>query len=324
MNNWRNNPADGNGNGEPKPTTRTNQQQSSAEISPDELIQFARDHFANEFPNPTGRDCPNGATLNSLARSGRLPDDQLRAHLFGCSNCFQEYRQALAERRQPLAAIPESSWPETLRAKIETAADWFRPKLVWAGAATALLLGFAIWTVWRAHPGASTPDAAPQILQAQSPSPAPAQPNPIPLEQVARVAEPPAPQPSLSARRPKVAFAIEATVNIDLNEFIAMRNLETANQVTRKIIQLQAVQTRIKLNLPEGSLAGKYQVSLLDEFDSPLVTKTVTSCKGRQLVSVLDLRRIPTGSYQLSLKHKTEWAESYPAFVAKPKHSKKH
>lgn len=72
----------------------------------DEFVSFAREYFAGDFPNPERKDCPPPAALNAAIKSGKLPDDSLRSHLFGCSECFSLYQQLLETHRQMEPAVP--------------------------------------------------------------------------------------------------------------------------------------------------------------------------------------------------------------------------
>ena len=80
----------------------------------EEITAFARDYFSSEFPNPSRTGCPPGDDLTRLISKHQLHSEEIRRHLFGCSNCFRIYRDALAVEenemgmgivRQALAAI---------------------------------------------------------------------------------------------------------------------------------------------------------------------------------------------------------------------------
>ncbi|MFN0112907.1 MAG: hypothetical protein ACKVZH_28945 [Blastocatellia bacterium] len=307
MNDWRNNPAVKNGNGKPGNNAQTNQAATTlTDNLPNELIQFARNHFGANFSNPDRSDCPDRAKLDSLARSGHLPDDDLRTHLFGCSECFQQYRAALAESRQPSQAIPEASWLEKFNATI---AELLRPKLAWAGATTAILIGFAIWSAWNAEP-ISPPVAMPETLQAQSPTPSSVESKPTPIVETAINANASKTVPSASAN--------DAVVFSDLNQYVAMRSAANAASPAPQAITLRPERTRLKLTLPEGSLAGNYTVKLLDQSGKTIASKAAVSRDGKKLIVILNLKNVGLKNYTLSLQRQGEWAEAYPVIVAKP------
>ena len=62
--------------------------------SPDEIITFAR---AISLPTPqTLKELIAGQRHDVWSlRPGKVPDDGLRSHMFGCSECFQEHHNAL-------------------------------------------------------------------------------------------------------------------------------------------------------------------------------------------------------------------------------------
>src|SRR5262249_51877260 len=66
---------------------------------PEKLILFARKHFATGFPNERRAGCPAPGMIRS-ARADRPPGDELRDHLFRCSECFNEYSAAIQDYYQ--------------------------------------------------------------------------------------------------------------------------------------------------------------------------------------------------------------------------------
>ena len=96
MNNWPDNPAKRNGDGE------MNDQRpwanAAASLDAESLIELARKHYATANPNPDRQDCPDREHLQSLARAGHIPVAHLCEHLFGCSDCFNAFRTAMLAR----------------------------------------------------------------------------------------------------------------------------------------------------------------------------------------------------------------------------------
>jgi hypothetical protein len=82
------------------------QQEPLKTEAPDEFVSFAREYLAGDFPNPERKGCPPRAALDAAINSGKLPDDSLRTHLFGCSQCFSLYQQLLETRRAVGAPVP--------------------------------------------------------------------------------------------------------------------------------------------------------------------------------------------------------------------------
>lgn len=304
MNKWPNNSARCKGKGEMDNRKR--------EIEPDELIEFAREYFAADFPNPDRGSCPDRATLDSLARSGSLPDDELRAHLFGCSNCFSEYRTALAERPQISPVVSQKpSWQDRWRGVWTSFIPSLRPSLAWTSA-IALVIALSVWVAWR-----KGTDAPPQnVVQHSSQrdvSPSATAPSvPAPMPQNDRIIEPPVPRPHLDKKQRIVEPAVEATVSIDLNELVAMRGVSDSSRLGSKVIMLSPVRTRLKLRLPEGSLAGRYTVSLVDKDERAITFKEASSPDGRTLVATLDFKDINNNGLRLKIQRQSEPADFYP------------
>src|SRR5262249_17616695 len=76
-----------------------------------ELATLARRYYAERFPNPQRLSCPPPGEIIKVVISRQVPDEALREHLFECSECFGEYRQALAQSRP---APNEAAWRNRL------------------------------------------------------------------------------------------------------------------------------------------------------------------------------------------------------------------
>ncbi len=112
-----------------------------------ELSAIAQHYFATRFINPQRHGCPAPGMLQTLVRSAQLPDDELHAHLFRCSECFSEYRAAVLAHRE--AQTPASWW----HALLAGSWGWRNPLLAGAGARLSLnslqsLFSFQ-WIAWR-------------------------------------------------------------------------------------------------------------------------------------------------------------------------------
>ena len=117
----------------------------------DDLTDFARQYYATDFSNPARIDCPHPETLAAILRAGRLPGESLRAHLFGCSACFVEYREALAQRKtQGLSAPVSSQWRKLVGAVRA------RPIPAVSGAAAVVLVIVGAAYIWQKGRGASS------------------------------------------------------------------------------------------------------------------------------------------------------------------------
>lgn len=273
------------------------------EMQPETLHELAREYFGKDFPNRDRHGCPDPTSLFAAAQTGRLPDDTLRAHLFGCSACFTEYRTALATRHVIVPAITGQAtpsfwlaWPAKVHKRLSG-----QPGLAWALVAVLLLaVSLLTWTRWRSTPRplAVTPSLTPTPLSSASVPPV--------------LTELPAPAPL----RPTVASKISATLDVDLSEYVALRDAAEPQAQARPVIKLTPVATQLRLGLPEGSLAGLYTVRLLDERDQPVASTTATSRDGTQLDVTLNLQGVVLKRYQLELHHAGQPPGIYTVLVA--------
>lgn len=301
MNKWPDNQAQGKGEGrranQPTPPTTMD---AASPFDAESLVEFARAHYAASYPNPDRHGCPDPTILRSVAQANRLPDETLRAHLFTCSECFQSYRTALALRR---TAIDEAPWRMGWRDKLSEAFSP-NPGLAWASVA-ALLLTIALlaWQPWRAVPEKSIAS----LPSTTTPTPVPAPPTPEAL--IVQTDKPSLkPTPPNRAALPDDA----ATVSIDLNEYVALRD----GLAERKVITLAPALMRLQLYLPEGSLPGAYAVSLVNESNHPVAQIRQVRRNGKTLTLRLDLRRLTAQRLNLKLQHANEPAETFPVVIA--------
>jgi hypothetical protein len=77
----------------------------------EELASLARRYYATRFPNPRRIGCPPPGEIIKVVSERQAPDQALREHIFECSECFGEYRQAMAQRR---SAPNETAWRNRL------------------------------------------------------------------------------------------------------------------------------------------------------------------------------------------------------------------
>lgn len=63
------------------------------------LVTLAWRYYASRFPSPQRLACPPPGEITKVAPRRRAPEETLREHMFKCSECFNEYRQAPAQRR---------------------------------------------------------------------------------------------------------------------------------------------------------------------------------------------------------------------------------
>jgi hypothetical protein len=255
------------------------------------LISAARKYFAGEFRAARRSTCLNRARLDELIETRSLPPDDVREHLFGCSECFEYFRTRLAASR---SAVAPATAGETLLGTL--IGKW----LPWATAAL-VAAGLAGFVLWRYLPPSHQRNASEDLtIVKATPSPLPETPSESPTP---APDEPPTPRPSPEVKPPppgqKGAALATQLLSIDLRgrQLLRGRN-EPAGAAP---ILASAARNRLLIRLPEGSPRGAYEVSLVDAFGEAVVSGRARSPDGRSLSVVLDMRALPSRGYRLCL-----------------------
>jgi hypothetical protein len=305
--------------------------------SVDKLNSFAQTYFASDFSNPERRDCPATETLHSLIRSGKLPGDELRAHLFGCSECFSEYQSALAAYRAETRASSSASsparsesWFDRLSASLKR-----RPLPVFASVFSFLLITLTGAYLWRAyktapaqdyvahrsdpHPAIdSAPDSANQRADERpsqitpSPSPVSEQPSPFPMPKSANQQKSSVkpPRPREQKHNELLAMAAVSPYKLDLNDYAVTRGGDSP-----RLIRFPRSRQTIFFTLPEGSLAGSYTVSILDANGNPWASTKARSADGKNLRVTLDMQHLTAQKYLLRIAREGETPDVYGVII---------
>lgn len=294
----------------------------SKPLSPDELIISAQEYFSSDFPNSERLDCPTQGTLSALVSAGRLPDDQLRAHLFGCSECFREYHTSVLARDRQTAVQAVPSWSHRLAELLVRL-----PIPVYAACVALVLLscgGFYLWQ-WRnqrsvpavVRNGSTGEDAnASKSTQKNPNSPPtlelpPGSPPPLGSSNPANPQSSPLLRPSPGSQSQGELLAIR-TVEVDLENYTALRGRGTGANA----IKLSRSRISLKLKLPEGSAKGLYSLSIIDSSGRALVTAQAHSADGNTLNVALDARKLAPQKYRLRVLRDGEAPEYYPVVVS--------
>jgi hypothetical protein len=255
------------------------------------LISSARDYFANDFPNPSGSVCPSRSALDAVIKSGGLPDDDLRAHLIRCSNCFTYFRAGIAAR--PVKPARPLVWGK--------AAAFFTQRRA-AALLCAGLVGWAVWfNFYQGEPKnmrdlSATPAEPAQEFKVNTPTPG-AKVTPIPpagVESAPRGKPRVTSTPKDSGRTPPGAAT---SVELDLRDRQLMR--ETTGESSERSIRVNATRNKLLIKLPEGSTRGNYTVSLVDAFGETLVTQKASSRDGKTVAVRMDMRGLPNKGCRL-------------------------
>ncbi|MBO0860209.1 MAG: hypothetical protein J2P21_17405 [Chloracidobacterium sp.] len=94
----------------------------------DKLVTLARRYYATCNSNANRFGCPPADEINRVVSLREVPGQALREHLFKCSECFSEYRQALAQSQGP---EPEKeAWRGSLVSVVAARLDKVAPQKI--------------------------------------------------------------------------------------------------------------------------------------------------------------------------------------------------
>lgn len=304
------------------------------DLDAEELASLARRYYAARFPNPQRLGCPPPGEIIKIVRSRHSPDETLLEHLFECSECFGEYRQALAECRP---APGEIAWTMRLLSFLTSK----RSATTMATVVLILLSIFIIPRLVRRQPASETL----QIADSTSPD--------ARVGGVGESASPPvaaiaiATIPKLTGNGRGVPWAWKSSgisspraeiIDVDLDSYQAFRRsqregLTSASQESsgiggpkssgalddaspgEKVISLPSTRANLVLQLPETGAPGKYNVSLIGAFGQPLLSSAAFSHDGVKLQVTLDLRRLPLKKYRLRIWRNGEAPAFYDVII---------
>jgi hypothetical protein len=277
---------------------------------PEKLILIARKHFATSFPNESRAGCPAPDMIRGEP-ADRPPRDDLRTHLFRCSECFNEYSAKIRNySHQTGSATAAGVWWTKL---IDALSRWRLPLFI---SITASLLLTANLLIQRRQ-------------QTESPQTSFTRSQPTP---VASVVFPPAPvPPAPNARQTSGSKLIKSgppdpqrpmdsvAINLDLNRYNALGDAIRGGSLREeeRKIALPPRRALLKLRLRKGSGAGRYRISVVDPNSRQLVGTSANSHNGVSVNAVLDLQRAATTAHRLRVERGDDLNE-YLIEIAKP------
>jgi hypothetical protein len=256
---------------------------------PEKLILVAQKHFATRFPNERRAGCPAPEVFRA-ARVDQPPGDDLRAHLFRCSECFNEYGEAMRDHYQ--RANPNTSAADQRTKLMDALSKWRLP--LFASAAASLLLAAGLFIQWREQ------TASPQLSQNRS--------QPAPVASVENPLTPPPRAPTAGQRsdsvQEKPPLMESLAINLNLNRYKALGDSIRGGSLRKeeKKIKLPPLRAILKLRLRRGSDAGLYRISIVDPNSNRLIGTTARSRDGKSLDAVLDLRRAARMGHRLRIE----------------------
>jgi len=305
------------------------------DLDGEELASLARRYYAARFPNPQRLGCPPSGDITKVVMSRHAPDEALREHLFECSECFGEYRQALAQSRP---APDEAAWTKRLVLIFASkgSAMALTPAILILSSLSLIFIGILILRN-------VVPEAGQIASSAQSD--ARAEGTGESAVNPAAVAIATTPKPIDNGREiagPWKLLGIPApgaeTIDVDLDNHQVFRRTQTERLTPASeepsgiggakstvepdeappiedVISLPATRAMLILRLPETGVPGKYTVSLINAFGQSLLSKSAFSPDGAKLQVTLDLRRVSQKRYRLRLWRNGEAPAFYDVII---------
>src|SRR5262245_31188161 len=291
------------------------------DLDAEELASLARRYYAARFPNPQRLGCPPAVEIIQVVMSRQAPDEDLREHLFECSECFGDYRQALAQNRPGPA---EAAW-------------WKRLVLIVASKRSAMALASVILilsslslifiriSILRniAPKAGQIASSTPSDVKGGETGESTADPATIAIATI--------PKPIGNGREIAGSWNLlgipapdAETIDVDLDNHQVFRRSQNERLTPaseelsgtegakssvepdeappgEQVISLPATRARLVLLLPETGVPGKYTVSLINAVGQSLLSQSAFSPDGAKLQVTLDLRRVSQKRYRLRL-----------------------
>lgn len=296
----------------------------------EDLTLLARRYYAARFPNPQRLGCPPPGEIVKVVKLGRVPDQTLREHLFECSECFGEYRQALAQSRP---STEEAPWRKRL-------ISVFVSKRSLAMAPVILISLLLFFIIINNLIGRKPAPEAGQIARS---TPSDAQTGDA---SIAAIPKPPGDGRAMvgawkssSRSKPSAETRSAETIDVDLDNYQVFRRSQTEGlaavrkypsvrggaepsekqeeeQPVEKVISLPAARASLVFRLPETGVPGKYNVSLINAYGRSLLSTSGFSPDGAKLRVMFDLRRIPQKKYRLRIWRDGEAPAFYDVIIS--------
>jgi len=301
------------------------------------LTALARRYYATRFPNPQRLGCPPPGEIIRVVRQGQAPDQALREHLFECSECFCEYRQALAHCRP---GPDEVAWGRRLVSIFASARSAMALATMILILSSLFFIGRLIWR-WPAPEAGQIARSIPSDAQAGDAGGSASNRvaaittiTKLPGDGRAMVGA----WKSSSISKPGAGTPHAETIEVDLDNYQVLRRAprEELTAVSgyppgrggpkpagepdeappgEKVISLPATRASLILRLPETGVPGKYNVSLINAFGQPLLSNSAFSNDGDKLQVTLDLRRVSPKKYRLRLSRNGEAPAFYDVII---------
>jgi hypothetical protein len=303
------------------------------DLEAEELASLARRYYAARFPNPQRLGCPPPGEIINVVGNRKAPDEALREHLFECSECFGEYRQALAQSRP---APDEAAWTKWLVTIFASTRSALAPMILILSSLSLIFIGIPILRKSAPEAG-QTASSTPPDARAGGPEESTSNPAAVAIATI--------PTPTVNGRALAgswkllgIPAPVAEIIDVDLDNYQVFRRSQMERltpasdessgregaklsgepdeaQPGEKVISLPATRANLVLRLPETGVPGKYNVSLINAFGQSLLSNSAFSPDGAKLQVTLDLHRVTPKKYRLRLWRNGEAPAFYDVII---------
>jgi hypothetical protein len=276
---------------------------SASRDSIDELVNFARQHFATDFPNPERIDCPSSETYSDLITRKQLPSEQLQTHLRSCSECFRIYRSLLAAQRIPIVLKPDWAIPIS------------RYRRVLSFSLVTVFICIASYGFYRLYQTKQQNIEQPSASQqGQEGAPAPQNNTTSVLanqnDQTPTVER----RKTLPAPITSPSRALTGAHIVAIN-FARQKISRSGSQSEIAPVMFVPGLNRATVRLTPDSPKGEYRLTLNDPFGKEVRPPVMGSFDGKTLRAELDLNSVTPGKYLICVVRAAEVPDCLPAQV---------
>jgi len=297
------------------------------------LASLARRYYAARFPNPQRLGCPPPGEIIKIVGNRQAPDEALSEHLFECSECFGEYRQALAQSRP---APDEAAWMKRLVPIFISKRSALAPVILILSSLSLIFIGISILRMSAPEAG-QTASSTPSDSRAGGPGESTSNPAAV---AIATIPKPTGNGGAIAGswKLLGIPAPVAETIEVDLENYQVFRRSQMERltpaseelserggaklsgepdeaQPGEKVFSLPATRASLILRLPETGVHGKYNVSLINAFGQTLLSNSAFSHDGAKLQVTLDLRRVSPKKCRLRLWRNGEAPAFYDVII---------
>ena len=277
------------------------------------------------------KDCFSSAQLQELI-SKDLPNDKILEHLFSCSSCLNEYRNALNFSKQTIATPKLKPWWKNLF-------NISQASFAWGMAGLIVLFSIVLGLIWLFYPVNSHDSdlAKNQEINPKKGNSSEIQ-NPIIITEVnednknntfptknKQIEIPTADNSQNIPKRPfdkpkiieKNPVKISDEIDLTLNENQVLRNQGNSEKNNPNLILLPAKKVSLNIKLSKLFNKGFYKFKIVDAFNNILFEKKVNLKNQSIVVKEINLEKLQSSASKLCLQNKNEIPDCFDLEIKK-------